>query len=76
MRTDVVKTKENKIGSTFIISSGGNTTYGKVSNFKFDSWNWLNCKVPAKDSIDDVYQFIFGTNSTIPVNHIFTAKKA
>ncbi len=74
MRTDVAKTKENEIGSTFIISSGGNTTYGKASNFKFDSWNWLNCKVPAKDSIDDVYQF--GTNSTIPVNHIFTAKKA
>jgi len=74
MRTDVVKTKENEIGSTFIISSGGNTTYRKVSNFKFDSWNWLNCKVPAKDSIDDVYQFIFGTNSTTPVNHIFTVK--
>lgn len=78
VRTDVAKTtiKEKEIGSTFIISSGGNTTYGKVSNFKFDSWNWLSCKVPAKDYIDDAYQFVFGTNSTIPVNHIFTAKKA
>ena len=66
--------KDNEIASIFIISSGSNTKYGKVSSQKFNSWNWLNCTIPANDSIDDAYQFIFGTNSTTPVNHIFTVK--
>lgn len=78
LRTAVGKTTSQQLqkGSTFIISSRGNTTYGKVNNYSYDSWNWLKSTIPANDHIDDVYQFVFGTNSTAPVNHIFKAEKA
>ena len=77
VHTGAEKSQNGEIpGSTFIISSGSSTQFGAVGGENPKAWNWLKCEVEPYEAIDDAYQYIFGTNSSAHVNHVFIAEKS